>query len=100
MNTGVPMGRPSYPDGRIYSAFLNGGALLTSNPFDICRYTCYTLPMTEEAKMPRNIRIRPTILHQARIAAVIQKKTLGQWLEDAILEKIDREQELNREGRG
>jgi len=48
--------------------------------------------MTEEAKTPRNIRIRPTVLHQARVAAVIQKKSMGQWLEEAILEKIEREQ--------
>jgi len=31
------------------------------------------------------------VLHQARIAAVTQKKTLGQWLEEAIVEKIERE---------
>ncbi len=38
------------------------------------------------------IRIKPDILHQARVAAVTQKKTLGQWLEEAIVEKIEREQ--------
>lgn len=53
--------------------------------------------MNEEAKTPRNIRIRPSVLHQARIAAVIQNKTLGQWLEDAIMEKIEREQKRNKE---
>jgi len=53
--------------------------------------------MNEEAKIPRNIRIRPTVLHQARVAAVTLKKTLGQWLEEAILEKIDREQKLGKE---
>jgi len=54
--------------------------------------------MNEEAKTPRNIRIRPSVLHQARIAAVIQKKTLGQWLEDAIIEKLEKEQDHNKEG--
>jgi predicted HicB family RNase H-like nuclease len=39
-----------------------------------------------------SIRIDPDILHQARIAAVTQKKTLGRWLEEAIVEKIKREQ--------
>jgi len=39
-----------------------------------------------------SIRANPEVLHQARIAAVIQKKTLGQWLEEAIGEKIKREQ--------
>ena len=53
--------------------------------------------MNKEAKSPRNIRVRPSILHQARVAAVIQKKTLGQWLEEAIMEKIDREQKQNKQ---
>jgi len=55
---------------------------------------CYnsSVNMGEEAKTPRNIRIRPSVLHQARVAAVIRKKTLGQWLEEAIMEKIKREQ--------
>ena len=39
-----------------------------------------------------SIRVDLDILHQARVAAVIQKKTLGQWLEEAIVEKIEREQ--------
>ena len=38
------------------------------------------------------IRIDPDILHQARVAAVIHKKTLGRWLGEAILEKIEKEQ--------
>jgi predicted HicB family RNase H-like nuclease len=37
-----------------------------------------------------SIRIDPDVLHQARIAAVTQKKTLGRWLEEAINEKIAR----------
>jgi len=53
--------------------------------------------MSEEAKIPRNIRIRPSVLHQARVAAVIRKKTLGQWFEEAIIEKIDREQKQSKE---
>lgn len=39
-----------------------------------------------------SIRVDPDILHQARVAAVIQWKTMGKWLEEAILEKIEREQ--------
>jgi predicted HicB family RNase H-like nuclease len=39
------------------------------------------------------IRIQREILHQARVAAVIQKKTMGQWLEEAIVEKIEKEKE-------
>jgi len=44
-----------------------------------------------------SIRVDLDILHQARVAAVTQKKTMGQWLEEAIVEKIQREQELNKE---
>ena len=40
-----------------------------------------------------SIRVDPDILHQARVAAVIQRKTMGKWLEEAILEKIEREQQ-------
>ena len=57
---------------------------------DIRCYVCYIFDMSQETKEPRNIRIRPNVLHQAHIAAVIQKKTLGQWLEETILEKIER----------
>jgi len=53
--------------------------------------------MNKEAKSPRNIRIRPSVLHQARVAAVIQNKTLGQWLEEVIIEKIEKEQKQNKE---
>jgi predicted HicB family RNase H-like nuclease len=38
-----------------------------------------------------SIRIDPEALHQARVAAVGSRKTLGQWLEEAIAEKIERE---------
>jgi hypothetical protein len=38
-----------------------------------------------------SIRVDPEALHQARVAAVISKKTLGVWLEEAIQEKIQRE---------
>jgi hypothetical protein len=39
-----------------------------------------------------SIRVDPDILHQARVAAVIRRQTMGKWLEEAILEKIEREQ--------
>ena len=44
-----------------------------------------------------SIRMDPDALQQARHAAVSQEKTLGQWLEEAILEKIEREQKLGKE---
>lgn len=36
-----------------------------------------------------SIRINLEILHQARVAAVTERKTLGQWLEEAIQEKVE-----------
>lgn len=42
-------------------------------------------------KPPTTIRIDPAVLHQARVAAVTKKITLGRWLEEAILEKIERD---------
>jgi len=49
--------------------------------------------MKEKHRWPTtSIRANPEVLHQARIAAVTHKKTLGRWLEEAIMEKIKREQ--------
>jgi predicted HicB family RNase H-like nuclease len=46
--------------------------------------------MKESKKPNTSIRINPEILHQAKVAAVTSNKTLGQWLEEAIKEKIER----------
>ena len=46
-----------------------------------------------------NLRINPDAYHAARIEAVTAKKTVGQWLEEAINEKIDREKEVAAEAR-
>ena len=47
--------------------------------------------MKESKSKPNvSIRIDPDVLHQAKVAAVTAKKTLGEWLEQAILEKIKR----------
>ena len=39
-----------------------------------------------------SVRMDREILHQARVAAVIRRMTLGMWLEEAVLEKVAREQ--------
>ena len=64
-------------------------------------YTCYTIlgMKSGEPRPISAIRVKPDILHQARVAAVIRKKTLGQWLEEAIVEKVERERKLNKEAR-
>lgn len=47
-----------------------------------------------------SIRVDLDVLHQARVAAVTEKKTLGRWLEEAIVEKIEKEKKLVRRGKG
>ena len=47
--------------------------------------------MKESKSKPNvSIRIDPEALHQAKIEAVKAKKTLGEWLEEAIQEKTER----------
>jgi len=55
--------------------------------------------MKEKHRWPTtSIRVNPEVLHQARVAAVMQRKTLGQWLAEAITEKIMSEQKTSKEG--
>jgi hypothetical protein len=37
-----------------------------------------------------SIKIDKDILHKARVATVTARKTLGEWLEEAIKQKIER----------
>ena len=41
-----------------------------------------------KARPTTSVRVDPQVLHQARVAAVTANKTLGKWLEEAILDKI------------
>ena len=41
-------------------------------------------------RKPRNVKIDPEALYRARVEAVRERKTLGEWLEEAIEEKIAR----------
>jgi len=48
--------------------------------------------MKESRRKPNvSIRIDKETLHQAKIEAVKAKVTLGEWLEEAIREKIEKE---------
>ena len=47
--------------------------------------------MAEEQRQGRNIKIRPSILRKAHHSAIDSNKKLGQWIEEAIEEKIVRE---------
>jgi predicted HicB family RNase H-like nuclease len=42
-------------------------------------------------RKPRNVKIDPEALYRARVEAVRGRETLGQWFEEAIDEKIERE---------
>ena len=48
--------------------------------------------MAEEARQGRSIKIKPTILRKAHHRAIESQKRLGVWIEEAIEEKIEREQ--------
>ena len=61
--------------------------------------TIVTIETVEEPRVAHSIKIKLSILRKGRVAAVTQNKTLGQWLEEAIVEKIDREQTFNEEVR-
>ena len=51
-----------------------------------------TMTNEKSARKPRNVWINPDALHKARVEALRAKKPLGQWLEELIDEKIEREQ--------
>ena len=59
--------------------------------------TTVTIEAMEEPRVAHSIKIKLSILRKGKVAAVTQNKTLGQWLEEAIMEKIEREQKLNKE---
>ena len=51
-------------------------------------------PMNEKpVRKPRSVKIDPEALHRARVEVLRSKKSLGEWLEEAIDEKIEREKE-------
>ena len=54
--------------------------------------TMVTLKNRKSVRKPRNILINPDALHKARVEALRERKTIGQWLEELIEEKIEREQ--------
>jgi len=50
-----------------------------------------------QSKPAVGVRVDPEILHKARVRAVMQRKTLGRWLEEAIVEKLEREKKSSKE---
>ena len=55
-----------------------------------------TVTMTRSTRKLVAVRIEPEAWHQARVAAVTARNTLGRWLEEAIAEKIERDSETKR----
>ena len=43
----------------------------------------------DSKRTPKTIRINDNVYYKARVAAVMSRKSLGQWLEGIILEKVD-----------
>jgi len=48
-------------------------------------------PTDEETRESRSIKIKPSILRNAHHTAIEEGKSLGQWIEEAIEEKVERE---------
>ncbi len=52
----------------------------------------YTSDMKDMSRrIGKSIRMKEDIYHQARVAAVMSRKSLGQWIEKAVTEKLQRE---------
>ena len=51
---------------------------------------------TESGRVIKSIRLKGEVHHQARVAAVTARQTLGEWIEEAINEKLNRASEQHR----
>ena len=49
--------------------------------------------MAEESRQARCIKIRPSVLRKVHHRAIESQKRLCEWIESAIEEKLEREQE-------
>ena len=59
----------------------------------IINHSAMVTQMNEKsARKPLNVLINPGTLRKARIEALRLEKTLGEWLEEVIDEKIEREE--------
>ena len=50
-------------------------------------------------RKPSDVKINPEALHKARVEALRSRKTLGEWLEEVIEERIEREQKKVKQKR-
>ena len=49
--------------------------------------------MNEEARVSKTIKMKASIVRKAHHKAIEEGKSLGRWVEDAIEEKIEREED-------
>ena len=49
--------------------------------------------MNEGIRQSRSIKIKPSILRKAHHSAIESQKMVGEWIEEAIEEKIERSKE-------
>jgi len=50
--------------------------------------------MDEEIRRSRSIKIKPSILREAHHRAIESQKRVGEWVEEAIEEKLNRKKNL------
>ena len=48
--------------------------------------------MDREIRQSRSVKIRPSVLRKAHHRAIESQKRIGEWLEEAVEEKIKREE--------
>jgi len=53
--------------------------------------------MNEEVRKTTGIKLRPSIVRKARVRAASTDKRLGEWIEEAIEEKVAREEKEEKQ---
>ena len=53
--------------------------------------------MDMEIRQSRSVKIRPSVLRKAHHRAIESQKRIGEWIEEAIEEKIGREEKAHGE---
>jgi len=48
--------------------------------------------VSEEVRQGRTIKIKPSVLKRAHVSAILSGKGVGRWVEEAIEEKLAREE--------
>ncbi len=60
--------------------------------FDLGRCVQFGVLMDQEIRRSRSMKIRPSVLRKAHHRAIESQKRVGEWVEEAIKERIEREQ--------